>query len=217
MRKLQQGRSLDLGDKLILLHHRAHNQLGEKADKQRIVQEGDVFTLTPVVGDGIHQDLEGKEGDADGEDGGEEGDACPKNEVNVFHEEVGIFKVYQQPDVPHHRRQQQRPPVQQPIRPVQGPDDQIVEKDGSGKHKDEFRLSQPIENQRGQHQPALHGGYHFLLPQQVVYHQHHRQEHKNKTVGGKDHRYMSILSIYNFSGYGMMKPQRGRNDAGVLV
>ena len=61
---------------------------------------------------------------------------------------MGVFEVYQKPDVPYHRRKQQQAAQHRlSIRSADRRCDQVVEHDGAGKCQDIFRLAESVEHQ----------------------------------------------------------------------
>ncbi len=140
-------------------------------------------TFLPEKGDGVGQDLEGEEGDADGQDHRQHREFRAQETVDVLQEEIRVLEVKQKPHVLHDGGNQEQDSQPGPPGLVHGGHDPVVEEDGGQEDQEEIRLPHPVEHQGGRHQPELHPGGPPGPPQELEAQEDHGEKQENKSVG----------------------------------
>ena len=167
-----------------VLHNRPGDQLREQRD---IGAEGNGVFLRchrPAVNiDDVAERLEGVKADADGQCQFQQGQVAAGQGVHALHQQVGVLKDAQRPDIPRDAENKDRLGPSMLLALLQGghrQSAQVVEQDG-GKHQpDIHRLSPGVKKQAGQQQPqvAQHPRTQVIDPD----HQGEKQEQEGQTA-----------------------------------
>ena len=178
-----------LGQHLRLAHDGSGDQLGEKGNEERIVQEGTVLHLSPV---GIHHEadlLEGEKADSQREQNALQHKGGAKSRVHVFHKEIIIFKIEQHGQIGRHSENHHEPAPFWSFFPHQfhSSENHVVKQNTAYHDQQIAGIKVSVKPQRKACQPQ--SGRHAFSPvcKQIKTSEAEGKKQKDKYIGIKQH------------------------------